>query len=79
MAEFYYIIDISFLSGKNQRLSSISYSCWRDEVSNFCLGQFVKVGPFWGQNGADVDINTLYSKSNSGSNETMQNVLALKV
>ena len=51
-------------------------SCWRKEVSNFCSGMFGEVGPFCGQNGADVDINTKNSKSNSGSNETMQNVLA---
>ena len=39
----------------------------------------MEIGPFWSQHGAEVDINTINSKSNSGSNETMQNVLALIV
>ena len=33
----------------------------------------------WGRKEADVDINTENSKSNSGSNENMQNVEALIV
>ena len=64
------------LSGKNRRLSSIFDSCWRNEVSNFRLGQFEEVVPFCDLYGADVDINTKNSLDNSGSNETMQKVLA---
>ena len=64
---------------KNQRLSSIFDSCWRNKVSNFRLGKFAKVEPFYAPNEADVDINTKKSKSNSGSNETMQKVLASTV
>ena len=64
------------LSGKNQRLSSIFDSCWRNEVFNFCLGKFAKVEPFCDLYVADVDINTKNSLDNSGSNETMQKVLA---
>ena len=41
------------------------------------MGKFWKVGPFWDQIMADVDINTKNSISNSGSNGTMQNVLAI--
>ena len=67
------------LSGKNRRLSSIFYLCWRNELSNFCLRQFAKVVPFCEPNEADVDINTRNSLDNSGSNETMQKVLALIV
>ena len=37
--------------------------------------EFVQVVPFWGQNVAGVDNNKKDSKSNSGSNETMQNVV----
>ena len=62
--------------GKNRRLSSIFDSCWRNEVSKFCLGQFEEVGPFCEPNEADVDINNINSLDNSGSNETMQKVLA---
>ena len=64
------------LSGKNRRLSSIFDSCWRNEVSNFRLRQFAKVGPFCEHYEPDVDINTENSLDNSGSNETMQKVLA---
>ncbi len=64
------------LSGKNRRLSSIFDSCWRDEVSNFRLRQFAKVGPFCEPNGPDVDINNIHSLDNFGFNETMQKVLA---
>ena len=64
------------LSGKNRRLSSIFDSCWRNEVSNFRLRKFEKVGPFCEHYVADVDINTENSLDNSGSNETMQKVLA---
>ena len=67
------------LSGKNRRLSSIFDSCWRNEVSNFCLRQFAKVEPFCGPLGWCVDINTRNSLDNSGSNETVQKVLALIV
>ena len=67
------------LSGKNRRLSSIFDSCWRNEVSNFRLGKFEQVEPFCEPNGADVDINNINSLDNSGSNETMQKVLALIV
>ena len=65
------------LSGKNRRLSSIFDSCWRNKVSNFRLRMFEKVGPFCEHYGPDVDINTIDSLDNSGSNETMQKVLAL--
>ena len=51
----------------------------RNEVSNFCLGQFEKVEPFCEPLGWRVDINTRNSWDNSGSNETMQKVLALIV
>ena len=61
---------------KNRRLSSIFDSCWRNEVSNFRLGQFEEVVPFCEPNVADVDINNINSLDNSGSNETMQKVLA---
>ena len=64
------------LSGKNRRISSIFDSCWRNEVFNFCLGKFAEVGPFCEPNGPDVDINNINSLDNSGSNETMQKVLA---
>ena len=64
------------LSGKNRRLSSIFDSCWRNEVSNFRLRKFAKVGPFCEPNEPDVDINNINSLDNSGSNETMQKVLA---
>ena len=40
------------------------------------MRQFGKVGPFCDLYGADVDINTNNSLDNSGSNETMQKVLA---
>ena len=40
------------------------------EVSNFRLRNFEKVVPFWGQNGADIYINTIQSYSNYRSNET---------
>ena len=62
--------------GKNRRLSSIFDSCWRNEVSNFRLRKFGEVEPFCDLYGADVDINTKNSLDNSGSNETMQKVLA---
>ena len=42
-------------SVKNRRLSSIFDSCWRNEVSNYCLRKFEEVVLFWGQNGVDVD------------------------
>ena len=71
--------SLSNQSGKNQRLSSIFDSCWRNEVSNFRLQKFEKVGPFCEPNEPDVDINTRNSLDNSGSNETMQKVLALIV
>ena len=74
-----FVVFIFFLSGKNRRLSSIFESCWRNEVSNFRLRKFEKVGPFCEPNGADVDINNIDSLDNSGSNETMQKVLALIV
>ena len=67
------------LSGKNRRLSSIFDSCWRNEVSNFCLRKFAKVGPFCELYETDVDINTEISLDNSGSDETMQKALALIV
>ena len=67
------------LSGKNRRLSSIFDSCWRNEVSNYRLRKFGKVGPFCEPNEWRVDINTENSLDNSGSNETMQKVLALIV
>ena len=60
-------------SGKNRRLSSIFDSCWKN---NFCLGTFGEVVPFCEPNGPDVDINNINSLDNSGSNETMQKVLA---
>ena len=40
------------------------------------MRQFEQVGPFCEPNGADVDINNINSLDNSGSNETMQKVLA---
>ena len=64
------------LSGKNRRLSSIFDSCWRNEVSNFRLRKFGEVEPFCDLYVADFDINTENSLDNSGSNETMQKVLA---
>ena len=64
------------LSGKNRRLSSIFDSCWRNEVSNFHLRKFAEVEPFCDLYVADFDINTENSLDNSGSNETMQKVLA---
>ena len=67
---------LNILSGKNRRLSSIFDSCWRNEVSNFRLRKFAEVEPFCDLYGADVDINTKNSLDNSGSNETMQKVLA---
>ena len=39
----------------------------------------MKAEPFCEPNVADVDINTVNSLDNSGSNETMQKVLALIV
>ena len=60
------------LLGKNKRLSLIFYSCWRNKVSNFCLGKFAKDGPFCELNGPDV--NTKNSLDNSGSNENMPKV-----
>ena len=66
-------------SGKNRRLSSIFDSFWRNEVSNFLLRKIGKVKPFCDLYVADVDINTENSLDNSGSNETMQKVLALIV
>ena len=66
----------SLLSGKNRRLSSIFDLCWRNEVSNFRLRKFEEVEPFCGPLGWRVDINTINSLDNSGSNETMQKVLA---
>ena len=65
--------------GKNRRLFSIFDSCWRNEVSNFRLRKFEKVVPFCDLYGPDVDINNINSLDNSGSNETMQKVLALIV
>ena len=50
---------------KSQRLSSI-----------FDLRKFEKVGPFCKPLGWRVDINNINSLDNSGSNETMQKVLA---
>ena len=44
--------------------------------SNFRLRQFAKVVPFCDLYEADVDTNTRNSLDNSGSNETMQKVLA---
>ena len=67
------------LSGKNRRLSSIFDSCWRNEVSDFRLRQFEQVVPFCEHYGADIEINTRNSLDNSGSNDTMQKVLALIV
>ena len=69
-------VHLWLLSGKNWRLSSIFDSCWRNEDSNFCLRKFAEVVPFCEHYGADVDINTENSLDNSGSNETMQKVLA---
>ena len=66
---------VGALSGKNRRLSSIFDSCWRNEVSNFCLRKFAKVGPFCEPNEPDVDINTENRLDNSGTNETMQKIL----
>ncbi len=51
-------------SGKKRRLSSIFDSCWKNEVSNFCLWKFGEVVPFGELYGPDVD------------NETMQKVPA---
>ena len=48
----------------------------RNEVSNFRLRKFGEVEPFCDLYEADVDINTKNSLDNSGSNETMQKVLA---
>ena len=42
----------------------------------FSLVKFGKVEPFCEPNVADVDINNINSLDNSGSNETMQKVLA---
>ena len=64
------------LSGQNRRLPSIFDSCRRNEVSNFRLGQCEQVGPFCEPNEAGVDINNMNSLDNSGSNETIQKVLA---
>ena len=61
---------------KNRRPSSIFDACWRNEVSNFRLGKFEQVEPFCDLYEPDVDINTKNSLDNSGSNETMQKVLA---
>ena len=47
-----------------------------NEVSNFRLGKFAKVEPFCELYVADFDINTRNSLDISGSNETMQKVLA---
>ena len=66
-----------FCRGKNQRLSSIFDSCWRNEVSNFCLSKFAEVVPFCEFYVADVDVNTKNSKENSELKETMQKVLVL--
>ena len=44
--------------------------------SKFRLRKFAQVGPFCEPNEADVDINNINSLNNSGSNETMQKVLA---
>ena len=49
---------------------------WETRFSNFILGTFEQVEPFWEQYGPDVDINNVNSLDNSGSNETMQKVLA---
>ena len=70
------MLILSILSGKNRRLSSIFDSCWRNEVSKFRLRQFEEVVPFCEHYGPDVDINTENSLDNSGSNETMEKVLA---
>ena len=61
-------------------------SCWRNEVSNFHLRKFERVGPFCELNEADVDINTVIYSVNvnisvnscdiSGANETMQKARA---
>ena len=45
----------------------------------FAWGNFEEVVPFCDLYGADVDINNINSLDNSGSNETMQKVLALIV
>ena len=63
-------------SQQGGRLSLIFDSCWRNEVSNFCLRKFVNVQPFGESNVADVDINTRNNLDNSRFNETMQKVLA---
>ena len=63
--------------------SSVNEFC-REIIEDYLAGltrfpglrKFGKVVPNCGQNDADVVINTIISKSNSGSNETMQNVLA---
>ena len=73
---FHPAIVIMFYRKKNRRLSSIFDSCCRKEVSNFCLRQFGKVEPFCEPLGWRVDINNINSLDNSGSNETMQKVLA---
>ncbi len=62
---------MNILSGKNRRLSSILDSYWRN-----LLGEIAKVMPFCEHYGPDVDIYTRNSSDNSGSNETMQKVLA---
>ena len=60
-----------------EKKSSIFDSCKRNEFSIFCLWQFGEVELILASNEHDVDIKTKNSKSNSGSNETMQNDLAL--
>ena len=44
--------------------------------SNFCLRKWEKDGPYLDQNWADTDIYTRNGLKDSGSKETMQNVLA---
>ena len=68
-------MDVWLLVGKKSNFDS----CWRNEVSNFRLRQFGKVEPFCEPLGWRVDINNINSLDNSGSNETMQKVLALIV
>ena len=74
-------VDLLFrnaLVGKKVYLFSFltHAACW---VSNFGLKKFEKVEPISTPSESDVDINTKKSKSNSGSNETMKNILALSI
>ena len=62
------------VEGWNQR--RFDFWLMQDEVSNFRLRKFAQVEPFCEPLGWRVDINNVNSLDNSGSNETMQKVLA---